>query len=299
MTTFRARLGLSLHHCRKVLRSCDLKLSPDYPSLRSCRPFAQSLIGRAFGTEHLPNVRHFQPWEVETASRSPWSLTAVEHVVIGPVRYKVSSEGDRIEPVAVEWERCNVLKTLHSMEHIKFITVDMHHMFNETTDLQHTPTPEFGPPDPLLAFGECRHGWEEPSLCTWSHPHLPKLSVTHFPTVTMMDICHPYRFDKEGWKTLVAANLHIPTYPAFDYTAEFYSNDLSQPQRGGLDYGDEEFEDLRPLGSGWRYPSGGSFFDFAQDMMKNMAYFSKYPDAWEPDLYSHMMRKGCAGSNLW
>ena len=103
-------------------------------------------------------------------------------------------------------------------------------------------------------------------------------------TLKALDSCHPYHYDKAGWKNFVAANLHVPEHAAFDYTAEFHVMDLSTPDYGGLDAGEEEFDELLPLEKGWHYPYG-DLGQWTLDMTMNLAYFTKYPGAWRHDLY--------------
>lgn len=260
--------------------------------------------GRAFSTDHMTSVKHFQPADIQAALSTPISLAQTSHIVIGPVNHHQSPfDNEAIAQIAKDsWEPSHVLRVLHAMKNINSITVDLFH-FSGTADSEESKPPHESntshpTEDPLSTFDNEHNDWEEPSLCTWSHPQLPKLLITHFPTWKALQACHRFRDDKPGWKTFVARNLHDPVYPAFDYTASFHSRDLCGPEKGGLDYGDAEFTDLLPMGSGWLYPFGLGSMQFARDMVNNMAYFSKAPEAWKPDLYERIMQRGSASSAL-
>ena len=246
-----------------------------------------------------PHTKLYQPSIVTTLLSDPSSLLQVQHIFIGPVKYVAPPPGSSlIQQVAHPWDPSFTLNTLNSMQNIKSITIDLFHVMghkntanvpsyhNAQTSLEHV----------LEALG---HECEEIALCTWRLPSMPKVLITHFPTSKALDVCHPYRYDKVGWKSFVEANLRFPTYPAFDYTAEFHSRDLCGPEMGGVDYGDEEYLELLPIGKGYQYPFGFSSIQFAQDMVQNKTYFTRNPQAWKPDLYEQLRhRDGSVSSSL-
>ena len=250
-------------------------------------------------TSFIPNTTYYQPSRLTAALSKPSSLLQVQHVVIGPVQY-VAPPADSIfaQQVANPWDPFYTLNTLNTMDNIKSITIDLFHLMGHknTSNVLSYHNAQTSPQYVLEALGlEC----EEIALCTWRLPNIPKVLITHFPTSSALNACHPYRYDKMGWKSFVEANLQKSEYPAFDYTAEFHSRDLCGPAMGGVDYGDEEYLELLPIGKGYQYPAGFSSMQFAQDMVENEAYFSSDPRAWKPDLYDQLRRRdGGASSSL-
>lgn len=217
------------------------------------------------------------------------SLKDIRHIAI--------TATDNLEHASKTWEPSHVIRTLHSMDSIESITIDVFAMVEP--QITHVESYPHGvSEDPFDSFDDVRSDWTWPSLCTWWHPQLPKLLITHFLTIRALDACHPYRYHKAGWKAYVAANLHRPEIPAFDYSAEFRSRDLSGPGRGRIAYGEAEYLDLLPLGSGWQYPCGFGSLEFAISMEKTVLYFLKYPTTWKPDLYEQFMRRGIAWCSL-
>lgn len=244
---------------------------------------------RTYSLDHVPNSRQFLVSEMESLMHTPSSLKDVKHIAI--------TTNDDLKDTSKTWEPSQVIRTLHSMKSVESITIDVFAMTEP--QITHVESyPHDVSEDPFDSFDDVRSDWTWPSLCTWYHPQLPKLLVTHIPTSRALDACHPYRYDKAGWKAYVAANLHRPEIPAFDYSAEFYRRDLSGPGRGGIAYGEEEYLDLLPLGSGWQYPCGFESLQFAISMRKNILYFSRYPSAWKPDLYERLIQRGYAFSSL-
>ena len=159
-----------------------------------------------------------------------------------------------------------------------------HQIHNSRPFLRHRPPQHFCrecddnkskyPEEVLEKLGiECT----EASFASWVFPSLPKIHITHFPTWKVLQACHPYRDDRAGWKAFVAANLHLPEYPAFDYSADFHMSDLSPPEKGGIDYGEIEITELLPLGKGWQYQYGFSTSEFVRSSTENAAHFTKYP----------------------
>ena len=227
---------------------------------------------------------------------SPSSMAEVQHVVIGPIQRRISDE-DHIYQIADPWEPIRVLRALQATPHIQSVTIDLYHInnHNQASDTLLSFGARADPVDVLeLLYCSCHNE----GLCTWHVDAFPKALITHFPTSKALSLCHPYRHDKAGWKRFVAANLDKPEIPAFDYTAEFHSKDLSGPEKGGADCGDAEFLDFLPLGSGYVYPYGGSDMDFATDMENNMLTYTQRPDRWMPDAYQRSMAEGGASSSV-
>ena len=244
---------------------------------------------RAYSIDHVPNSRQFLVSEMISLMSTPSSLKHIKHIAI--------TTNDDLKDFSKKWEPSQVIRKLHSMDSVESITVDDFAMTEPQITLVES-YPHDVSEDPFDRFDDARSDWTWPSLCTWYHPQLPKLLVTHFPTSRALDACHQYRYDKAGWKAYVAAKLHRPEIPSFDYSAEFYSRDLSDPGRGGIAYGEEEYLNLLPLGSGWQYPCGFESLQFAISMKGNILYFARYPAAWKPDLYEQFMQRGSALSSL-
>ena len=244
-------------------------------------------------------MEYYQPPALTAALSKPSSLLQVQHIIIGPVHYVPPPPDDIfLRQVASPWDPSYTLGTLNAMDSIKSITIDLFHIMGHknTTNVALNHNSQTSPEYVLQALG---HECEEIGLCTWRLPNMPKVLITHFPTSRVLDACHPYRYDKMGWKSFVEANLQLPRFPAFDYTAEFYSRDLCGPEMGGVDYGDEEYLELLPIGKGYQYPCGFSSVQFAQDMVQNEAYFARNPQAWKPDLYEQLRdRDGSVSSSL-
>ena len=250
-------------------------------------------------TGRLPNMKHYQPSKLTAALSSPSSLLQVQHIFVGPVQYVAPPPNQIfVQQVADPWDPAQTLNALNAMDHIKSITIDLFHIMGHknTTNVALYHNAQTSPQWMLEALG---HECEEIGLCTWRIPKMPKVLITHFATSKALDACHPYRYDKIGWKSFVEANLQYPSYPAFDYTAEFHSRDLCGPEKGGVDYGDEESLELLPIGKGYQYPFGFSSVQFALDMVQNEAYFSRNLQAWKPDLYEQLRdREGGVSSSL-
>ena len=253
-----------------------------------------------FTTDGIPNLKSYQPSALTSALSNPSSLLQVQHVVIGPVQYVDARPPNDsfVQQVANPWEPSYTLNTLNAMDNIKSITIDLFHIMGHK-NATNVPSYHNAQTDPQCVLEALGHECEEIALCTWCLPKMPKVLITHFATSSALDACHPYRYDKVGWKSFVEANLHFPRYPAFDYTAEFHSRDLSSAEMGGVDSGEEEYLELLPVGKGYQYPFGFSSVEFAQDMVQNEAYFSQNPRAWKPDLYEQLCyRNGGVSSSL-
>ena len=286
-----------------LLSSLNLNVLDDGMSLKRASIFSRRVgltVHRGYSTTtHIPNTKYYQPSKLTAALSNPSSLLQVQHVVIAPVQYVAPSPNDTfVHQVADPWDPSRTLNALNAMDNIKSITIELFHIMGHknTTNVPSYRNAQTSPPDILEALGyQC----EETALCTWRLPSMPKVLITHFATSRALDACNPYRYDKVGWKSYVGANLQFPIYPAFDYTAEFHSRDLCGPEMGGVDYGDEEYLELLPLGKGYQYPSGFSSVQFAQNMVQNESYFSKNPQAWKPDLYEQLRhRNGAVSSSL-
>ncbi|KAL8788601.1 MAG: hypothetical protein Q9195_007196 [Heterodermia aff. obscurata] len=250
-------------------------------------------------TSRMPNMKYYQPSALTAALSNPSSLLQVQHVVLGPVHYlPPTPDNIFVQQVANPWDPSDTLNTLNAMDHIKSVTIDLFHImgYKNTTDIPSYHNAQTSPKCVLEALG---HECEEIALCTWRLPNMPKVLITHLATSSALDACHPYRYDKLGWKSFVQANLQSPQYAAFDYTAEFHSRDLCGPEKGGVDYGDEEYLELLPIGKGYQYPFGFSSVQFAQDMIQNEIYFTRNPQSWKPDLYEQLRhRDGGVSSSL-
>lgn len=88
-----------------------------------------------------------------------------------------------------------------------------------------------------------------------------------------------------------------PELKAFDYTAEFHSRDICDPDDGYTG----PFVDLGLYGAG-NYVCGSLSelsMSFASDFLANAAFFSRHPQLWKPDLYERMRENhGVVSSNL-
>ena len=250
-------------------------------------------------TGTLSHAKYCDPSRLTAFLSNPSSLLQVQHIVIGPVQYVAPRPGSNFaQQVAHPWDPSFTLNTLNTMENIESITIELFHLmgYKNTTNVPSYHNAQTSLEHVLEALG---HECEEIALCTWRLPNMPKVLITHFPTSKALDACNPYRYDRVGWKSFVEANLRFPTYPAFDYTAEFHSRDLCVPEMGGVDYGEEQYLELLPIGKGYQYPFGFSSMQFAHDMVQNKTYFSRTPEAWKPDLYEQLRhRDGGVSSSL-
>ena len=245
-------------------------------------------------TTGLPKMKFYQPSKLTAALSKPSSRLKGQHIVIGPVQYVISPHNDIfVQQVADPWDPSQTLNTLNAMDNIKFITIDLFHVIGHKIiiNVSFYYNAQTNSRRILEALG---HECEEIALCFWRLLRMPKVLITYFVTSRALDACQPYRYDKVGWKSFVEATLQFPSYPAFDYTAEFHSRDLSGLEKGGVDYGDEEYLDLLPIGKGYQYPFGFSSVQFAFDMVQNETYFFKNPQAWKPDFYEQL-RDGDGG----
>lgn len=136
------------------------------------------------------------------------------------------------------------------------------------------------PEDILNALGlECRCT----ALCKWSLPSLPKTTIQHFPVRKLVRESFQYRLDKPKWKAFVAEQGQSrPELMAFDYTAEFHSRDVCDPENY-----EGAFINMGLFGQG-NYVCGtlsDLSMHFAQDLMWNRELFAREPQRWRPDLY--------------
>ncbi|KAL8746308.1 MAG: hypothetical protein Q9190_001651 [Brigantiaea leucoxantha] len=247
---------------------------------------------RAFSTDHLPSGHHFTPLEITSALANPATLSSIQHIIIGPIHRYLSPKNHPIHQTASPWSPLPTLRALEELPNIVSITIDLFHILNahSTTDIDLTSCNLIDPLETLkLSHLEPPFA---PSLCAWPIPTLPKSLIIHFPTHAALNAAHPYRGSLKAWKCFVSSHRNVPEYLAFDYTADFHSRDLSGPEKGGVDYGEDKFEEFLPLGDGYLYPFGCNNMEFVMDMEKNMLYFAKYPERWKEDLYERIRDKG-------
>ena len=242
------------------------------------------------------HTKTYSPASIIAALADPSSFSTNQHVLIGPATYRLD-EQQELYKVAEPWDSLSVvIQALENRPSIKSICIDMDHLIfhsaacDEILRYSANDAPEVI----LNALGlECRCT----ALCKWSLSSLPKTTIQHFPVRKLVCESFQYRLDEPKWKAFVAEQGHgRPELMACDYTAEFHSRDVCDPERH-----EGAFVNMGLFGQG-NYVCG-SLSDlsmrFAQDLMWNRELFAREPQRWRPDLYQSIRdRKGSIISTL-
>lgn len=241
-------------------------------------------------------TRSYSPSAITAAVQQPSTLQGLQHINIEQPGYYTDSN-NVIHARADPWEPSRVLSILQCLPDVRSITVDMNQiMFRSATTGSETRYHcETGKPENIpqrLGFAvQCT------GLCLWTVDEYSKVTIQHSTIRNLLLESKNHINDKQHWKSMIARRDSDPQYKAFDYTADFHSQDICDP--------DDEYTgpavDLGLYGAG-NYVCGSLSelsMDFASDFLANSAFFSRHPQVWKPDLYQRLREKhGAVSSNL-
>lgn len=189
------------------------------------------------------------------------------------------------------WDPALVLQGLGRIRGVNSISIDINQIIfhSATSDEEVRYHYEKGRPEYVL--GQLGLSCQCTELCAWSLEEYPKVLIHHSAIRELLLESMQYSNDHERWKLMVGKIEEEPEYKAFDYTAEFHSRDVSDPDCDCTSLG--PLLDLGLWGVG-KYRCGstsGLSMRFAQDFISNTQFFGRNPWAWRPDLYKKMREK--------
>ena len=263
----------------------------------NCRPSVVREQKRGVSSTTNPgiNTKSYTPSSISAALSNPSTLSAEQQVLIGPATYKFDEDAQKLFKLPEPWDPLNILYALEQLPKINSITVDMDHLvFHSATSNETVRYKDSEKPEHILdALGLQCHCL---ALCMWSIPSLPKTTIQQFPVRKLVHESSEYGRDKGKWKTFVADQGPArPELMAFDYTSEFYSRDVCDPERY-----EGSCISMGLFGQG-NYVCGSISklsMLFSQCFMANKEYFSRKPQEWRPDLYENIRKRYGVVSSL-